>query len=238
MHRHSGPRHSKDVPQLTWNRTSDFISPRWRRPAQVLSDAVTTTTLTPLALCWFRALKTKSSYKVCLVLVHSSNFLLPYLFVWLLGGRKEHKKRVIYLFIFYQVSDKLSRHVIATALPITFPQFDDSTKPACFYRFAADPPSLPKGRVCASCPQLYSLQRRGRIRLQGQRLLVQMWPQVPTVQLPIHGHPSHGREPGEDHRDMGGALQRLWRVRYKVMRKIIHILLFVLHSSLRSRNYF
>ena len=78
--------------------------------------------------------------------------------------------------------------------------------PACFYRLAGDPSGLLEGKFCAGCSQLHSLQWRGRVWLQGQWLLVQLWPQVPRVQLPLYGHPSHGGEPGEDHGDVGDLL--------------------------------
>lgn len=90
-------------------------------------------------------------------------------------------------------------------------QFNNSPKP--IYRLAADPPGLLERKFCAGCSQLHSLQWRGWIWLQGQWLLVQLWPQIPRMQLPLYGHPGHGGEPGEDHRDMGNPLQRVWGIR-------------------------
>lgn len=87
------------------------------------------------------------------------------------------------------------------------------TKVTWFYRLAADPPRLLERRFRAGCSQLHRLQWGGWIPLQGQRLLVQLRPQVPRVQLPLHGHPSDGRESGEDHGDMGDPLQRVWGIR-------------------------
>lgn len=58
---------------------------------------------------------------------------------------------------FLKSSNKLSPSVFTTALPSTLPRPDDSTKPCCFYRSAADPPRLPEGRLRPGCPQLHRL---------------------------------------------------------------------------------
>lgn len=96
-----------------------------------------------------------------------------------------------------------------TSLKRRLPQTDASW----LRRPAADPAGLPEGGVCARRPRLHRLQRRGRVPLQGQRLLVQLRDQVPRVQLSLHGHPGHGGESAEDHRDLGRPLQRVWGVR-------------------------
>lgn len=171
-----------------------LLLPRWQRPAQVLLDAVTMTTLILWARCWFRALKIKSSCKVCWI---STTFIVTVVTLYILSEKTE-----IWGFL------DCIKCVTHSGSRLTLQGLSLMTKlnPAFFYRLASDPSRLLEREFCTGGSQLHSLQWRGWVCLQGQWLLVQLWPQVPRVQLPLHGHPSHGGEPGKNHRDMEHAV--------------------------------
>lgn len=138
-------------------------------------DAVTMTTLTPLAPCWYRALKIKSSCKVCL---NSTTFTMIVMLrsfedqtVFYMAYAKVYKKKngtQIYSFtVFIKCVTSSASLRFFTVTPRVY-SLMTALNPASFYRLAGDPSGLLEGKFCAGCSQLHSLQWRGRIWLQGQ----------------------------------------------------------------------